>query len=97
MSDRFKLFAAAVALVAMVFLPACYTLFNHPRLAELNYRRPEDRRCRTCHSASELWLFTHPAPRPERLGPWEAYYETPWWFERRWQSADSTLSPAGDG
>jgi hypothetical protein len=84
----------AVALLAMALLPACYTLFRHPRLQQLNYRRPESNRCQTCHASQELWRYTHPSTMPARTGPWGAFYDTPWWFDRRW---DVGPAPGRDG
>jgi hypothetical protein len=85
-SHRSKVLLIALALLAATLLPACYTLFRHPRLAQLNYQRPEDNRCKTCHSSQELWDFTHPATLPPQVGPWGEFYDRPWWYQRRWKT-----------
>ncbi len=59
----------------MFAMPACYTLFKHPRLAELDYARPESDRCETSHTADDLWTFTHPANVRRTGGAWEYYYQ----------------------
>jgi hypothetical protein len=79
----------------MSVFPACHTLFKHPRLSQLDYRRPEGNACLTCHSSQELWRFTHPSAIPSQRGPWRDYYDRVWWHERRWSvgaDADSTAS-----
>jgi hypothetical protein len=96
-SPRLKVIAVALGLVAVTPLPACYTLFMHPRLAQLNYQRPQDNRCQTCHSSEELWYFTHPPTRTPLAGPWGEFYDRPWWFERRWKVEADEKEQAGDG
>lgn len=96
MSDRLRLSFIIATLTAVSLLPACYTLFTHPRLAQLDYQRPEDNRCQTCHSAPELWSYTQPPSIPSAEGPWNAFYSHPWWHKSRWaiehaaDDADST-------
>jgi hypothetical protein len=80
LSTRYRFILAAAVLCATVSLPACYTIFVHPRLAELNYQRPTERRCEVCHSSQELWDYTHPATIRPMQDPWGEYYEMPWWF-----------------
>lgn len=95
LSLRLKVVALAVGLLAVTVLPACYTLFKHPRLAQLNYQRPDDNRCQTCHAGEELWYFTHPPTLDPVVGPWGEFYDRPWWFERRWKVHAKEKDPAG--
>jgi hypothetical protein len=62
-------------------------MMSHPRLASMNYARPDDRRCTSCHSEEETWAFNHPSVKPtyESYSPaWVAYYETAWWYDKLW-------------
>lgn len=95
-SRRVRLLLAAFALLAMAPLPACYTLFRHPRLQQLDYRRPESSRCGTCHASGELWRFTHPVAMPPHPGPWGEFYDRPWWFERRWDVEPDSAAGGGE-
>jgi hypothetical protein len=73
--------------LACVF-PACYTLLQHPRLANMDYSRPESDRCLDCHTASELWRFHHSPSTPVYAGTarssWGYYYDLPWWYDAYW-------------
>ncbi len=77
-----------LALAAVGPLAACYTLVQHPRVASLNFRRPQGKSCTGCHRAEEISGFL----RPEHLAPPPTPWDTltrPWWIE-----PDST---GGDG
>lgn len=93
-TQRSRILAGVIALVAMMLLPACYTLFRHPRLSQLNYRRPDSSRCQACHATDDLWKYTHPwsQRRPDRVASWAEFYDLPWWFEGRWQVSDADTS-----
>jgi len=98
-SFRVKIFVAVALLSATALLPACYTVLQHPRLAQLRYQRPESHTCRSCHSGDDLWRYTHPAALPRATGVWRDYYDVPWWFERHWQTTPSdsaAAEPAGE-
>ncbi len=101
MADRLRLSFIIALLTAVGLLPACYTLFTHPRLAQLDYQRPENNRCQTCHSAPELWSYTQPPTVPPATSPWNTFYSHPWWHESLWSivhatgDADSTRDDGG--
>jgi len=70
---------------------ACYTLFKHPRLAKLNYRRPDDNRCVACHSHADLRRLVSPEKLRRTNAAWDGFYDDPWWFdERHGELTDST-------
>lgn len=69
-------------------LTACYTLVQHPRVASLNYRRPEGKSCSSCHSAREVRSFLEPERLAPDTPPWDSLTH-PWWIP-----PDST---GGDG
>jgi hypothetical protein len=80
----------AVGVFLCVLTPACYTLFDHPRLARLDYERPRDKRCTNCHPREQIWALLQPERRVRSPEPWRDYYDYPWWFEGRVRPADST-------
>jgi hypothetical protein len=87
MTNRFRALIAVGLLLIIAFLPACYTLLKHPRLAEINYRRPDDKNCENCHSNSDIWKFNHNNKintLTEKSGVWSEYYDLAWWYESRW-------------
>jgi hypothetical protein len=100
-SDRLKLSLIIAVLTAVSLFSACYTLFKHPRLAQLDYQRPEDNRCLTCHSSQDLWSYANPPSMPPAAGPWNSFYNQPWWHKSRWAidhapiAADSTRHEGG--
>lgn len=66
-------------------LAACYTLVQHPRIASLNYQRPQGKSCTGCHTEKAVRGFLEPerlAPQPP---PWDSLTD-PWWIA----SDDST-------
>lgn len=75
-----------IAIAALFTTPSCYTLFQHPRLAELNYARPQQRDCGVCHTPQQLWAFTHPKGYSDKRGAWKDYYDYPWWFDDYWHT-----------
>lgn len=97
LSTRYRFILAAAVLCATVSLPACYTIFVHPRLAELGYQRPTEHRCEVCHSSRELWDYTHPSTIRPMQGPWGEYYETPWWFPPERKPEDSERPGGSSG
>jgi hypothetical protein len=80
----------AVGTFLCVLTPACYTLFDHPRLAQLDYERPSDNRCTKCHVPEQLWALLHPERRATRTESWRDYYDYPWWFDGRVGPSDTT-------
>jgi len=97
MSSRFatygRLTLAVLATTAALALPACYTMFEHARLAELEYARPADERCLECHSREMVWAYTHPTKAPgyaDYKDPsWSQYYDVPWWLGWIWKNTGS--------
>jgi len=87
MTRRYRSLNIALALALLALAPACYTLFQHPRLAELDYARPQGRNCRKCHSTQDLWSYTHPRGYREPQPPWRDFYEYPSWLEDFWKEA----------
>jgi len=89
-SSRPKNVALVLAVIAIGGLvPACYTLFQHPRLASLNYARPADKQCLNCHSADQLAQSLRPANSKSHTEAWSDYYDEPWWFHS-FMRGDST-------
>jgi hypothetical protein len=87
MTSKFRLFSIAALVAIMCSLPACYTLLKHPRLASMDYQRPESTQCSGCHNNTEVWKFNHSnniRAYAGRDGAWSEYYEIPWWYEHRW-------------
>jgi hypothetical protein len=99
LTQRSRTLVGIIALAAMMLLPACYTLFRHPRLSQLNYRRPDSNRCQTCHATDDLWKYTHPWSKATaaRSGSWVEFYDLPWWFDGRWQVSDADTSTHRSG
>ena len=85
-------FVAGIVLLALT--PACYTLFDHPRLAQLNYERPNNQRCMKCHDGDALWAMLQPQRRAAHTGPWRTFYDEPWWFAGRVIPPDTTAQAA---
>ena len=88
MSYRYRFLLAAAIVVALTGLPACYTIMKHPRLASMEYGRPEDSQCTNCHSDEETWAFNHPSPKPtyqSYSNAWIKYYDTAWWYDKLWK------------
>jgi hypothetical protein len=101
MSTRYRSLLVAVLLCSVVTAPACYTLLKHPRLASMDYQRPEGDPCANCHSNEEIWSFNHPEIKPSYsgyTGSWTKYYDYAWWYERSWDYQPHTESekPAHD-
>lgn len=82
MSKPCRLYLFVVLLVTVAVTPACYTILKHPRLAHLDYRRPDDKQCLTCHTSDEIWGFHHLPHSPAT--------DIPWWYERYWSYEDSS-------
>lgn len=94
-TKRLTILIAALVVASSSVLAGCYTLFRHPRLAKMDYRRPASNHCIECHTSASLWRFSHPARLPRTGRPWSDYYDAPWWYEGRWGiPADSTRRPA---
>ena len=90
--SRRNFFPLAALAILVGLLPACYTLFKHPRVASLNYSRP-DEGCINCHARDELWQYLHTRGTLAGTSDWDAYQNEPWWNPSR---ADST-PPAPPG
>jgi hypothetical protein len=90
-SRRTSLVPIAVALSAALLLSACYTLMQHPRLAQLDYARPSDKRCLNCHAEADLRRLVIAHQHSSSRDPWRSYYDEPWWFNDYLRS-DSTTS-----
>jgi hypothetical protein len=69
-------------------LAACYTLVQHPRVASLNFRRPQGKSCTGCHTNQEIRGFLKPQGLADEGSPWDTL-ANPWWIP-----PDST---GGDG
>ena len=87
-SPTLRLSLAAIALSALFVLPACYTLFKHPRLASLNYARPDEAPCTTCHTGADLSRYVRQNNAMQPSGAWAEYYADPRWLEK--PTTDST-------
>lgn len=77
-----------LALAALGPLAACYTLVQHPRVASLDFRRPEGKSCTGCHGAQEVRAFLEPEHLAPEPSPWDSLTHP------RWIPPDST---GGDG
>ncbi len=75
-SKPYNMYLFVAALVAAAATPACYTLLQHPRVAEIDYQRPEGKRCFECHTDEEIDGF-HRQPNAPDSG-------IPWWYDRYW-------------
>ena len=96
-SSRVKNVALAIAVVSVGgLLPACYTLFQHPRIASLNYTRPTDKKCLNCHSAEQLEQALRPANSTRHAGAWADFYDAPWWFPSRLRGDSTSTNSATD-
>jgi hypothetical protein len=78
----YRLYLFVALLVTVALTSACYTILKHPRLAHLDYRRPDNKQCAACHSSDEIWGFHHL--------PYAPTTDVPWWYERYWGYEDST-------
>jgi hypothetical protein len=61
---------------------------KHPRLASLDYARPDDQSCSNCHSSEEIWAFNHASDKPTHESysrAWIRYYDTAWWYDKKWK------------
>ena len=88
MTIRYRLLLTAVIVSSAAAIPACYTIMEHPRLAKLDYARPEEKRCSNCHSNEEIWAFNNPSKKPTHQSystAWIKYYDTPWWYDKKWE------------
>ena len=78
----------AVAGLAVIVTPACYTLLRHPLVKRVVYEEVTDRRCNGCHEQDELWAFHHPPNHRFRMDSghsnWNRYYDSPWWYNEYW-------------
>jgi len=90
---RRNLLLLALAATLLVLLPACYTLFQHPRLESMRYSRPESD-CLKCHSRESLWQFLHNETDVADKSAWDEYYNRPWWFHK-YLSGDTTTTDTG--
>ena len=74
-----------ILLIAVVALPfvlgACYTLFQHSRVSQLNYARPTDG-CVDCHSKAQIHEFLHTQSTVSSSDVWDEFYNEPWWNDR---------------
>ncbi|MCK4774104.1 MAG: hypothetical protein KAT30_04940 [Candidatus Krumholzibacteria bacterium] len=87
MSTQYRPLLLVAALLSATVLSGCYTLLKHPRLAHMDYQRPDDKRCANCHSSEEIWSFNHAPGTPSYAGysgKWADYYDIPWWYQRVW-------------
>ncbi|HEX5131608.1 MAG TPA: hypothetical protein VFX92_03875 [Candidatus Krumholzibacteria bacterium] len=69
------LFAASTAV-----LTACYTLVQHPRVASMNFRRPQGEACTACHEPAAIRAFVRQEHLAAETGAW-AVLDDPWWVE----------------
>jgi hypothetical protein len=94
MTIRCRFILTAVIVSSAAAIPACYTIMDHPRLASLDYARPDDNRCSNCHSNEEIWAFNNPSKKPTHESyswAWIKYYDTAWWYDKKWE-----FQPEGD-
>jgi hypothetical protein len=87
MSIRYRFVLVIATAIGAAGCTACYTLTQHPRLASLDYARPKGTPCTKCHTNEETWAFGHPPMRATYASysrAWTAYYDTPWWYGKRW-------------
>jgi hypothetical protein len=94
MTSRYRLTLIAVAICCVLAAPACYTLLEHPRLASLDYQRPDDKRCANCHTSEEIWAFNNPPRKPTFVdfgAAWFEYYDVARWYQRSWNFTPRVL------
>ena len=91
-----KLTATLLLLLLSTSFSACYTLFRHPRLAQLNYQRPNDKSCVKCHSHADLKGLVSPNQLKLANAPWDEFYDAPWWFNDRHGAAADTSAANTD-
>jgi hypothetical protein len=82
MSKPCRPYLFVALLVTVAIAPGCYTILLHPRLAQLDYRRPDHKHCSACHTSAEIWGFHHLPKAPAT--------DVPWWYERFWSADDTT-------
>jgi hypothetical protein len=75
-SKPFRSYLLITVAVAAIVTPSCYTLLQHPRVAQIDYERPDGKQCFDCHTDEEIKDFHHQPKAPE-MG-------NPWWYERYW-------------
>jgi hypothetical protein len=81
-------------IVAAAWIPGCYTLFRHPPLLEIGYRRPPaGQACRDCHTSAQQIGFVRPDRLDPEPSPW-GDLEHPWWIDRG-APADTTRGDGG--
>ncbi len=99
MSIRYRCLLIVVSTLTLAAVPACFTALKHPRLASLNYARPDTGPCSNCHSNEQIWSFNHSALKPTYESysrPWLLYYDTAWWYAKRWDYHPDILEERGD-
>lgn len=68
-------------IVAAVCIPGCYTIFRHPAIMEMSFRRPApDQACTDCHASGQRAVFLRPAALAPEPSPW-CDLEHPWWID----------------
>lgn len=87
MSKRFPFHISIALLLVLLITPACYTLFQHPRVKRVVYEEVNDKRCNGCHTGDELWSFHHPTNRWYGYGSVTLEF-APWWYTDYWYYAD---------
>lgn len=81
-SDKHPRIIILAGLMAVLLATGCYTMFRHPRLAELNYARPASTTpCHDCHSADQLWTYTHPPRTRPATAAWAGYTDGLWFMD----------------
>lgn len=100
MTSRRYGYMIAAAVVAVLTLPACYTLLKHPKVRRgALYEDVGSDRCTTCHYGDELWNYLHPPNQASSFdvspAAWDAYYFVPWWYTASWR-ADPHGPPEND-
>jgi hypothetical protein len=89
---RRNLLSLATAAALLVVLPACYTMFQHPRVESERYARPSTG-CLNCHSRESLWQLVHNVTDSADETAWDEYYNRPWWFHK-YLRGDTTSTDA---
>jgi len=80
-------------IVAAACIPGCYTIFKHPAIMEMNFRRPApDQPCTACHAWQRIGFLRPNALAPEP-SPW-GDLDHPWWIDRA-ASPDTTRGDGG--
>lgn len=87
MTSRYRLLLLTIPAAILAVVPACYTLIEHPRLASMDYNRPDDKQCVNCHTSEDIWEFNHPPNKPTYAGyddAWFEYHDACRWYKRSW-------------